>query len=454
MDNSILYQSSSMFVRLLQGLMNTKVKVDGLENIPKNTTLFVSNHFTRTETFIIPSAIYKNTEKVVRSLANYKIFTSNFGSYLRKLGTISTKEPNRNNIILGDLVSGKHSWLIYPEGHMVKSKKVTKDGMNYIVQSSSSEREIHTGSAFMAIKSELLRNELKSLLNKNDKDGLEKFYKNYEIEHEDNHEFIDLPTAVVPVTITYIPIRTGDNTIAKLAEKFVKKLSNKIKEELEIEGNILLHSEINIHFGKAIYMDEFLKDSHKNRLGLPFGGHMQPNIIVNQGRFELTRIFMDEIYKNTLIHFDHIVATIFFNYPYETITKTHLKLLIYMAINFLHAKTNYRLHDNISQERSFLLLLEDKHDYLENILKLIHSLGLIGKVSNEEIDINQKKLHKNHSFHTIRTCNTLSVIKNEVVLMDNFVEYVKRMCILDIKVLRENVDFTLDNATCSLLDKE
>jgi len=452
MDNSIVYQSSSMFVRLLQGLMNTKVHVTGLENIPKNTTLFVSNHFTRTETFIIPNVIYKRTDKIVRSLANYKIFTSSFGTYLRKLGTISTKEHNRNNIILGDLVSGKHNWLIYPEGHMVKSKKITKVNMNYVVQSSSSEREIHTGSALLAIKSELLRNELKELLKLKDEDGLKKFYKHYEINHED--DLIDLPTAVVPVTLTYIPIRPGENTIAKIALRFIDKLSNKLKEELEIEGNILLHSEINIHFGKAIFMDEFLKRSYRNSLGLPFGGYIQPNIIVDQGRFELTRVFMDEIYRNVLVHFDHVVATILFNYPYEIVTKTHLKLLIYMAINFLHSKTESRLHDNISEERSFLLLLEDEHDYLENILSLAHSLGVISKSRDEKIHIHQKQLHKSHSFHNIRTHNTLAVIKNEVMLMDNFVEYVKKMCILDIKTLRENVDFTLDNATCSLLDKE
>ena len=452
MDNSIVYESSSMFVRLLQGLMNTKVQVDGVENIPENTTLFVSNHFTRTETFIIPNVIYKRTDKIVRSLANYKIFTSNFGSYLRKLGTISTKEPNRNNIILGDLISGKHNWLIYPEGHMVKSKKTTKQGMNYIVQSSTTEREIHTGSALIAIKSELLRNELNKLLKLEDEEGLKKFYKRYEINPDE--KLINTSTAVVPVTITYVPIRPGDNTIAKIALKFINKLSNKLKEELEIEGNILLHSEINIHFGKAIFIDEFLKKSYKNSLGLPFGGHIQPNIVVGQGRFELTRVFMDEIYKNTLVHFDHIVATILFNYPYEKITKTHLKLLTYMAINFLHEKTENRLHDNISQERSFLLLLEDNHDYLENILYLAYSLGIIRENIGENIQINQKQLHKSYSFHTVRTRNTLAVIKNEVMLMDNFVEYVKKMCILDIKTLREIVDFTLDNATCSLLDKE
>jgi len=452
MDNSIVYQSSSMFVRLLQGLMNTKVYVSGLENIPKNTTLFVSNHFTRTETFIIPNVIYKRTDKIVRSLANYKIFTSNFGAYLRKLGTISTKEHNRDNIILGDLVSGKHNWLIYPEGHMVKSKKITKVNMNYVVESSSSEREIHTGSALLAIKSELLRNELKELLKLKDKEGLKKFYKNYEINPKDN--LIDLPTAVVPVTVTYIPIRPGENTIAKIALKFMDKLSNKLKEELEIEGNILLHSEINIHFGKATYIDEFLKKSYKNSLGLPFGGYIQPNIVVGQGRFELTRVFMNEIYKNIIVHFDHVVAIILFNYPYETITKTHLKLLIYMAINFLHTKTESRLHDNISKERSFLLLLEDEHDYLENILSLAQSLGVISNSVDENIDINQKQLHKSHSFHNIRIHNTLAVIKNEVMLMNNFVEYVKKMCILDIKTLRDNVDFMLDNATCSLLYKE
>ena len=451
MSNSLLYQSSSMFVRLLQGVMNTKIHVEGVENIPPNTTLFVSNHFTRTETFIIPSVIYKRTEKVVRSLANHKIFISTFGAYLKKLGTISTKEPNRNNIILGDLVSGKHNWLIYPEGHMIKSKKITREGRDYVVQSSTHERKIHTGSAFMAIQSELLRTELKNLIKHGDKDSLNEFYKHYEISTDE--ELVDLPTAVIPVTITYIPIRPGENTIANMAVKFVKKLSVKLKEEFEIEGNILLHSEINIHFGKSIFMDKFLHESKKSSLGLPFGGHMKPNMIVSQGRFELTRIFMDEIYKNILVHFDHVVATILFNFPQKTLTETHLKLLIYMSINFLHKHTNSRLHDNISLERSLLLLLDDKHDYLENILKLAELQKGITRDENNNIQIHGSYLHKSCTFQNIRICNTLAVIKNEVALMDIFVEYVKKICMFDIDSIQKEVDITL-NATCSLSPKE
>jgi len=449
MDNTLIYHSSSMFVRLLEGLMNTKVHVEGVENIPVNTTLFVANHFTRSETFIIPNTIFKHTKKIVRSLANHKVFINTFGEYLKKLGTISVRDPNRDTIILSDLISGRYNWLIYPEGHMIKSKKNSKRDNDYFIQTDVSEKKIFTGSAVLALKSELLRNRYKELQKSNNKLQLQKFLETYK-GIENNDVFIDLPTAVVPVTLTYVPIRAGKNSIMKMAAQFVKELSPRIQEELEIEGNILLNSEINIHFGKPIFMDQFLKTCYKTQFGIPYGGHLQDNVLINQARFKLTREFMEKIYDNILIHFDHIFATILFHFTSSTITQKHFRFLIYMCIQFLH-KTEYRLHENISIERSFLLLLDDENESFEKILHVCRLQGIVIGEGNRVLKINHKALHKHCDYHQVRLINTLLVIKNEVALMQNFVEYVKEICTLDEEIVRKKVFKTLNDAGCSLL---
>jgi 1-acyl-sn-glycerol-3-phosphate acyltransferase len=74
---------------VLKRLLGLKLRVSGTENIDNRTTLFVANHFTRVETFLIPHVIYEYAGRQVRSLGTHSVFKGLFGRYFEALGGAS-----------------------------------------------------------------------------------------------------------------------------------------------------------------------------------------------------------------------------------------------------------------------------------------------------------------------------------------------------------------------------
>lgn len=99
---------------LLDKIFQSRIHVEGTENLNNSPTLFVVNHFTRSETFLLPYILYKHRGEMLHSLADAGLFHGKFGEYLRNLGAISTKEPFRNRKIIRELMIGQHNWVIFP----------------------------------------------------------------------------------------------------------------------------------------------------------------------------------------------------------------------------------------------------------------------------------------------------------------------------------------------------
>ena len=69
-------------------------------------------------------------------------------------------------------------------------------------------------------------------------------------------------TCIVPVNITYYPVRARDNAINKLVGRFVKDMSARFEEELEVEGTMVMEGvDIDINFGKPISARDYLHSS-------------------------------------------------------------------------------------------------------------------------------------------------------------------------------------------------
>ena len=106
------FHYTSLAINILERLIDPTFNIHGLENLTKKPVLFVANHFTRFETFIVPYLIYKHTKRQVRCLADSSLFNGNLGRYLERAGTLSTKDSKRNETIISDLISGDYDWMI------------------------------------------------------------------------------------------------------------------------------------------------------------------------------------------------------------------------------------------------------------------------------------------------------------------------------------------------------
>jgi len=98
------------------------LRVHGLDNVPDQPVLYVINHFTRMETFLMPYVIKKHVRKYPISLAHESFFGGKMGEFMDSVGAVSTADPKRDETLIGSLLNDSHPVIIFPEGQMIKDK--------------------------------------------------------------------------------------------------------------------------------------------------------------------------------------------------------------------------------------------------------------------------------------------------------------------------------------------
>ena len=427
------YRYTSLAMRVLEKVFGSNITVDGLENIPPKPVLFVCNHFTRSETFIVPYIVHKHTKRQVRCLADSSLFHGVLGRFLKSVGALSTRDKKRDLAIVSDLVNGRYDWMIYPEGGMIKSKEIHSDKKSSYSFTVSEEQEnrVRTGSAVLALKSELYRADLIEANRKNRVNVLERYKKELAIEFD--NKLKNISTNIVPVNITYYPIRPGKNVIQKVISRVFKKIPKQISEELEIEGNLLLSSDMNISFGKAIDLTDYVKNTGNMIYQIPIiGGDTKVNMVLKYLKYRLTNQFMDDIYSSTKINIDHLVAAILHFYPQDKISINHLKSLVYLSLNHITILNKYRINANIEEENLYNLLTGENFEEFDSVINLAKMIGIITESDDKKSYlINKSKLAEKSDFQKIRLENTLQVILNEFLLLSTAADVIKRNVSLD-----------------------
>ena len=438
------FRYTALALKFLEKILGSKFTVEGLENLPNQPILFVANHFTRSETFIVPYIIYKYTGKQIRCLADSGLFHGTLGKFLKSVGTLSTNDPKRNEIIISDLMTGDYNWMIYPEGSMVKNKEI-KNSERFIgpagftMNTPSRTGFTRTGSAVLALQSELYRKDYIDAMRKNKKEIINIYRENYLNGSERN--LSETTTYIVPVNITYYPIRPGSNRIKRLTTRFFEKLPEQIAEEIEIEGNLLLSADMNISFGKAISVEDYVKSSRSTIYQIPvIKNETKINLIIKYLKHRLTSHFMGDIYSDTKINIDHLFASILYNYPKDQIEIEHLKNLLFFSSVMISHTRKYRMSEHLSENNLFKIFIDKKHDELESVVKLAKSLSIITLSEDKKsFVINKEKLHDIHDFHDIRLENTLQVIANEFFLLPVANDVIRRNIAIGPEIIKEKV---------------
>jgi len=408
-----LYDASHFVVSLVEKAMANSITFSGEENLDQDfPTLFVANHFTRIETFLIPYVLYKKLGFKVRSLADHSIFQGVLGEYMSAVGTISTKDEKRNEKILGDLLTGKVDWVIYPEGSMIKSKKVLLSEETFLVENKKGLHNIFTGSAVLALKSEMEKTKYIDAQNNCDIETIREFKEKYFFEENDEISYHN--THIIPVNISYVPIRTGGNTLSELAHKYIDIDLEAISEEIEIESNLLLNSQIHIHFSSPIDVKNFLlktkRELQKQNM------YFDDSVIIDKGRVSLTNLMMNEVYKNTLITFDHIFALCLEYLEDLTFTIRELKARIYLIARELKTLDTYNL-SKVLGAHLYKLLNDEPHKLFDDIFSFSLEQNILQAVDRKSYKVNIDNFKNEHTFHTIRLKNTLRVLVNETIIL-------------------------------------
>ena len=411
MHNDLLININGYVLNLLEKILDANIEVKGVENIPtSNPKIFVANHFTRIEAMLVPYTLYNLTNKKVGVIADDSLFKSFLGTFLTNLGAMKKSGKNRNEHIIGDLITSCKDWMIFPEGMMVKAKDISKIDKNFCVKIDGTCQRVYTGAAVFAMASQLFR---QKYFDKKIED-YEEFSKKYFI--GDCKNINTNETLIVPINISYSRLRTGDNFLLDMAKKLIDDLGENFKEEIEIESNIILNSKITIRILKPISTKDILKDLYKKNL--------PQEQIINQLRYEITHNFMDKIYESLTINFDHIFILILFLYPKKSIEINYFKRLIYLSIKQIQ-KENLFIDDNIDKNLIQLISYE-KFEKFNDILEVAIKDEIL-TIERNRYYINKELLLDTYNHNTIRLKNILKVILNEILISQKSVDIVKKL---------------------------
>ncbi len=408
----LVLRFSSLLIGLVRKLSGANITVSG-EEIPDSPVLFVANHFTRFETFVVPHMLYETHGRSSRSLADDGVFFGLLGKYMRWVGTISNKNKARDCIIVEDLLSGKDDWVIYPEGYMVKNKRITFDMGEFCTHSPEHEGPIHTGAAVMALKTKILQTRARDHKQKE----LKRFCSAMGIDSDKINP--ELNIKVVPISITYYPVRPGKNRFLTFVDSIVHQRNTRLFEELEIEVNLLMDAHMNLRFGKAIELDSYVDELLSNEGDIY--DEEEVDSFIDAQRKVLTNSMMQRVYSQMQIHFDHIFILSLVTMPTVKVCPSYLKTLIYKNARSLRAFEDYNLHSELQKEL-FKMILDENYEPFSSAIDLATKQQILYQDSDGEYLFDRSLLEKEYPFHKVRVKNTLQVILNEIKWQEPIVQ--------------------------------
>ena len=416
--SNAMIETISVTLDVIFKASGTDIRLHGYKDVPDQPVLYVINHFTRMETIMMPYIIKKYIKKYPISLADNSLFVEKLGEIMSRCGAVSTADPNRDSIMINALLTDSHPIIIFPEGQMIKDKKIIEKG-KYVVYNVSGKRPPHTGAARIALRSQFIREKLRVFRDRKDYASIARMASHFGFNAADVDRLIEKETYIVPVNITYYPLRARDNAISKLVNKYVHDVSLRMKEEMEVEGSMLMDGvDIDINFGKPISIKNYLTDTSAlsemmtNEELYLYPEELKEIVPFKKLYVEMMYDYMSAIYALTTVNHDHLASYILTKYRKNSFSENDFKNRIFLAIDHLRQTglTNYHTSLNLNQD---YLLTDDCHNKYDNFIKMAVSDNLI-TLKDGIITKNNERFSKNYEFHTIRKDNIIEVMKNEI----------------------------------------
>ncbi len=432
--NRYAYKTAGLAVGALSGLFRARFRIHGEEKIPQGPKIYVINHFTRIETVYIPYYIHKITGRTVWSLADAELFEGGLGIWLERLGAVSTKDPHRDRLMVKTLLTGEADWIIFPEGRMVKNKQVIakgKKGESFLVAGPDGLHPPHTGAATLGLRSEFYRERIHYMADKKNMEEVQRLREMFGITGDE--PVTERKTMIVPVNLTYYPIRSHENMISRMAEKLVGDLSPRMAEELMTEGTMLLSGiDVDMRFGDPIPVANYLKAPSvtadiRNPSPIGFDDPIPSQRMLRKTARRIMERYMSAIYRMTTVNHDHIIATLVTKFPGAAIRETDLRFRTYLACSLDFDRMEIFCHDSLSQEQSSILT-DDRYGRLSNFIdfaverKVLQKKG--GWIEKTYASAGPEE------YHQVRANNPVAVMANEIAVLTDLVCELERIALM------------------------
>lgn len=425
-------------IQLLLKFLNLTIQTHGDEALWQEGDIFLFNHFARFEAIIPQYLIYEKTGQFSRSIASKELFSEDsvFCKYLIGLGGIPNDADSLMYQVAKDVLNN-HKLVAFPEGGIVKDRRVLNDKGQYQIfsRSTGGRRKQHTGPAVIALALSIFKATVKVAHQQGKHNELEKWA--IELGLDGSKALLKIcerPTRIIPCCITFYPIRISDNALRQGFEFFYSDLKKRLSEELLIEGNLLLkETDMDIQLGEPIVVEEYWSRwenkllslfSDQTELSLEdlfLTEHKESNwgnyLFKAAHRRNINTIrdaYMKNIYAGLTLNVAHISSTIISYYLELGKTKIScqkLHELVYLTTKNLQPNSHLFFHKTIVKPTIYRSILTSNSDSFKQFLKTVYAAGLIKKEARYYTF--QKPLLQEHGFDEIRYENPIAVYDNE-----------------------------------------
>ena len=437
-------------VRRLHRHCGVRLRLHGLRTqFAHGGGIIVANHFTRLETFVIPYVLYREAHVLVRVLADPMFFThQRVGHYLLSIGGLPTTYPHKYEAIARDILHGGW-WLIFPEGSMIKDRKVLDRGRLQVRDATGSgRRPPHSGAARIALTVQRYQAAVRHALRTGE--ALERLCTTLGLHHLSPTHLQALaqrPAAIVPLNVTYYPLNPQATLLTSWLTRLVSALMHadlraRLVEELTVEGSMLLN---------GVDMDM--------RLGAPLGcaADRQPDdpggIVPESLAFwqrglerlrswrpaprtlvlrecwgawarqrqrrrarQMTRRYMHAVYGHTTINLDHLLSgLLLLQVPHQhRIGVTALKRRVYMVLQTLRADPTLHWHADLTNpELQHRLLTAQRHPGVDSFAQRAVAHHLL-TCTETAWEVARERLTTAWPVGAVRLQNFMQVCANEI----------------------------------------
>ena len=399
--------------------------------------IFLFNHFARVETFIPQYLIYNETGVLCRSVAAKEFFRGDdfFTRFLIDVGVLPNNHPTLFLLLAAEMLKGRKV-VIFPEGGMVKDRRVIDDHGRYNIYSRTAltRRKHHSGAAVLAL---LLESFKLAVLRDYERGRYDRFDAWLTALDMPNAETLVAaarkPTCIVPANITFYPLHVDDNILRRSVERFRKGLSRRASEELLIESNLLLRrTDMDIRLGDPIRLME--RTPIWQRWLMRYLGHGTDDLraffspTAQLGRWDhrlaqkgmrkvvsaLRDKYMHRIYMAVTVNLSHLASQLIVQLSkqgrYEIESNVFHRLL-YLAVKYVQAEKGVHLHRGLRNPQAYHELLEGVCDGLTQFMAAAEDTGLVEMVSANYRFLD--KVHAPQDFDDVRRENPVAVYTNE-----------------------------------------
>ena len=439
--NPRIYNFCVKAFRTTKKLLKLNIKLhqdeEGEHATVEQGDIFLFNHFARFETFIPQYLIHEETGAYCRSVAAAEFFEGDdrFSQFLYAIGVIPNDLPDLFPFLVKEILHG-HKLVVFPEGGMVKDKRVIDHRGNYKIfsRTANEHRKHHTGSAVIALALDAFKTALLHDYSIGRYDRIEHWAEQLDFDDAEHLMAKAIkPTVIVPSHITFYPIRVSDNILHQAARLFNKRINKRFAEELIIEGNLLFKdTDMDIRFSRPLIMSNYWRwwekrllpsvvhsfDSLNELFELnPKPGHWGGRVHAFGMKIKSNRVrddYMRSMYEAVTLNLSHIASLVIlrlFEKGLRRIECNRFHKMLYLSIKELQLTDN-DLHRSLLNPEEYAAIVSHGSSRLDQLLKTATKLELV-HVEDGDYVLDKKLIH-DFEFDEVRTENLISVYANEV----------------------------------------